>query len=448
MNSIERRALAGLSSLYVFRMLGLFMLLPVLSLYGTEYTGATPMLLGVALGAYGLSQALLQIPLGMLSDRLGRKPVIFAGLAVFALGSVVAATSDSVWGVIAGRVLQGAGAIAGATMALLADVTRDENRGKAMAAIGAAIGLAFMLAVLLGPALAARGGLEAIFWASAGMALAGMLILWRLVPTPFTRRRDGSLSRARLRTVLASADIRRLVTSVFFLHLLLTALFVPLPVLLVEQLQLPADAHWKLYAPVMLLAFVLMLPGMIWAEKRQAIRLAFCVGALGLGAGFGMLLAPLAGWVLVLALLLFFVAFNLLEALLPAQLTRVAPVDAKGTASGVYATLQFLGAFVGGVAGGWLYGAYGYQGVALFGMGVVAVWLLLLAGMRVPAKTQTHVFSAEGAHLQELQRRLAGFPGVVEIVAVPEDCVAYVRARVGEFDVSSARAMAAALPQA
>jgi len=193
MDPTERRALAGLASLYVFRMLGLFMVLPVLSVYGANYRHSTPALLGLALGAYGLSQALLQIPMGTLSDRLGRKPVIFIGLALFALGSLVAAQTDSVYGLIAGRVLQGCGAIAAATMALVADLTRDENRGKAMAAIGASIGVAFMLAVIIGPALAGAGGLSAIFWLTAALAVLGMLIVWRLVPTPpASERRIGA----------------------------------------------------------------------------------------------------------------------------------------------------------------------------------------------------------------------------------------------------------------
>lgn len=375
MNSTERRALAGLTSLYVFRMLGLFMVLPVLSVYGADYRGSTPALLGMALGAYGLSQALLQIPLGMLSDRWGRKPVIYLGLGVFALGSLVAALSDSIYGLIAGRMLQGCGAIAAATMALVADLTRNENRGKAMAAIGAAIGLAFMLAVVLGPALAGLGGLAAIFWLTVALALLGMLLVWRLVPTPQVSR-SSAVYRGNFRQLLRSASTWQLVSGVFFSHLLLTALFVPLPLALVERLALPSAEHWQLYGPLMLGAFIVMLPLMRWAERSGQVPLAMGVALLGLAAGSAALL-PVGGALMVSLLAVFFVAFNLLEALLPAQLTRAAPAEARGGASGLYATLQFLGTFAGGGLGGYLFGLGGATAVASMGFAVLTIWALL-----------------------------------------------------------------------
>lgn len=386
MNSTERRALAGLASLYVFRMLGLFMVLPVLSLYGADYSGSTPALLGLALGAYGLSQALLQIPLGMLSDRWGRKPVIFLGLSVFAIGSVVAALTDSVWGLIAGRILQGAGAIAAATMALAADLTRDENRGKAMAVIGASIGVAFVLAVVLGPLVAGLGGLSAIFWLTALLALVGMLLVWRLVPNPqhSARRAPGQGDFSRL---LRQGDVWRLVSGVFFLHLLLTMMFVPLPHLLVDQLHIASEQHWKLYGPLMLGAFVLMLPLMRAAEKRRQVPAAMRLALLGLVCGGVALMPAVQGRWIVVCLGVFFLAFNLLEALLPAQLTRVAPAECRGAATGLYATLQFLGAFVGGSLGGVVYGQGGAGAVATLALGVLLLWSIVwwqMRGTRVP----------------------------------------------------------------
>ncbi|KUJ79675.1 MFS transporter [Microbulbifer flavimaris] len=375
MNVTERRALAGLASLYVFRMLGLFMVLPVLSVYGADYEGSTPALLGIALGAYGLSQALLQIPLGMLSDRWGRKPVIYTGLAIFALGSMVAAQTDSVYGLIAGRILQGCGAIAAATMALMADLTRYENRGKAMAAIGAAIGLAFMLAVILGPVLAGAGGLAAIFWVTAALAVLGLLIAWRLVPDPQEARGPG-VYRGGFRALMGNGEIWKLVSGVFFSHLLLTAMFVPLPPLLVAELGLPGAEHWKLYGPLMLGSFVLMLPLMRLAERSGRVPQALGLAAAGLAAG-SMALWAGSGWLVIALLAVFFIAFNLLEALLPAQLTRSAPAEARGGASGLYATLQFLGAFVGGALGGYLYGLGGPGAVAFLGLAVVILWGLL-----------------------------------------------------------------------
>ncbi|GAB2894476.1 MFS transporter [Microbulbifer echini] len=376
MNSIERRALGGLASLYVFRMLGLFMVLPVLTVYGEDYRDSTPMLLGLAMGAYGLSQALLQIPLGLLSDRWGRKPVIYTGLALFALGSIVAAQTDSVYGLIVGRILQGCGAIAAAVMALVADLTRDEKRGIAMAVIGASIGVAFMLAVILGPALAGIGGLPAIFWLTAALALLGMLLVWRVVPTPQVAKRP-AVFRGGFRKVLRSGLTWRLVTGAFFSHLLLTALFVALPLVLINRLDWPADEHWKLYGPLMLGTFIVMLPLMRMAERAGRVSLALNLACVALVAGSAALL-PVNGSVAVVLLLgVFFTGFNLLEALLPAQLTRKAPEDARGVASGLYATLQFFGTFVGGSLAGYLYGIGGASAVAGLGFAVLMIWMLL-----------------------------------------------------------------------
>ena len=381
MNPTERRALAGLASLYVFRMLGLFMVLPVLSLYGADYKGSTPALLGLALGAYGLSQAILQIPLGSLSDRWGRKPVIYMGLAVFACGSLVAALTDSVYGLIAGRVLQGAGAIAAATMALVADLTRDENRGKAMAVIGASIGVAFVLAVVLGPLVAAAGGLSAIFWLTALLALVGILLVWRLVPTPEAAKRRAPQP-GDFRKLLGQGPVWRLVGGVFFLHLLLTMLFVPLPLLLVDELHLASEQHWKLYAPLMLGAFIIMLPLMRLAEKRGQVPAAMRLALLGLVFGAVALMPQVHGVWMVVCLGVFFLAFNLLEALLPAQLTRVAPAECRGAATGLYATLQFLGAFAGGSLGGLVFGIGGAGSVATLGLFVLLLWSLAWWRMR------------------------------------------------------------------
>ncbi|WP_254276421.1 MFS transporter [Halomonas sp. 3H] len=429
----ERRAITGLAGLYATRMLGLFMVLPVLALYADDLAGATPLLVGLALGVYGLTQAVLQIPFGALSDRLGRKPVIAAGLLLFLAGSVVAASAESIGGVILGRCLQGSGAVAAAIMALLADQTREQVRTAAMATIGLSIGVAFAVAMVLGPWLAAAFGLSAVFWFTALLAGAGLVVLWKLVP-PAPRRlqhRDVGIDRAQLGATLGRRDLLRLDLSIFALHLILMAIFVAVPFRLLEA-GVAVERHGLTYLGIMLLAFAAMVPLVILAEKRRQMK-AMCLSAiaaitLSLGglAGLGSGLWSLFGW-----LLLFFVAFNLLEATLPSMLSKLAPAGAKGTAMGVYSTGQFLGAFLGGVLGGFLAQQWGlsavFLGCALFGL----VWLALMAGMASPPHLASEVVALDGDHhgdaLDSLMARFAEVAGVEDVLVVPEERLAYLK---------------------
>ncbi|MFO7646748.1 MFS transporter [Halomonas campaniensis] len=429
----ERRAITGLAGLYATRMLGLFMVLPVLALYADDLAGATPLLVGLALGVYGLTQAVLQIPFGALSDRLGRKPVIAAGLLLFLAGSVVAASAESIGGVILGRCLQGSGAVAAAIMALLADQTREQVRTAAMATIGLSIGVAFAVAMVLGPWLAAAFGLSAVFWFTALLAGAGLVVLWKLVP-PAPRRlqhRDVGIDRAQLGATLGRRDLLRLDLSIFALHLILMAIFVAVPFRLLEA-GVAVERHGLTYLGIMLLAFAAMVPLVILAEKRRQMK-AMCLSAiaaitLSLGglAGLGSGLWSLFGW-----LLLFFVAFNLLEATLPSMLSKLAPAGAKGTAMGVYSTGQFLGAFLGGVLGGFLAQQWGlsavFLGCALFGL----VWLALMAGMASPPHLASEVVALDGDHhgdaLDTLMARFAEVAGVEDVLVVPEERLAYLK---------------------
>ncbi|MCE8026807.1 MULTISPECIES: MFS transporter [Halomonadaceae] len=428
----ERRAITGLAGLYATRMLGLFMVLPVLALYADELVGATPLLVGVALGVYGLTQAVLQIPFGLLSDRLGRKPVIAAGLLLFVIGSVVAANADSIGGVILGRCLQGSGAVAAAIMALLADQTREQVRTAAMATIGLSIGVAFAVAMVLGPWLAATFGLSSVFWFTAMLAALGLVVLWKLVP-PAPRRlrhRDVGIDRRQLNAILTRADLWRLDLSIFALHLVLMAIFVAVPFRLVEA-GIEAERHGLTYLGIMALAFVGMVPLVVIAEKRQRMRGMSLTAIAAIGASLVGLAVFGGGWALFAWLLLFFVAFNLLEAMLPSMLSKLAPAGAKGTAMGVYSTSQFLGAFFGGVLGGFLAQQWGLAAVFAGSATLVGIWWLLMLGMPTVPHLSSEVVALDddqhGDALDTLMTSFADVAGVEDVMVVPEERVAYLK---------------------
>ncbi len=428
--ALETRTVISLASLYAFRMMGLFMVLPVLVLYGQDYAGSTPMLLGLALGAYGFSQALLQIPFGMLSDRWGRKPVIAAGLLIFALGSVVAATADTVYGLILGRCLQGGGAIASAVMAMVADLTSDENRTKAMASIGVSIGVSFSVALVAGPVLAGWGGLSLIFWATVGLALCGLWILFRWVPTPVHggRHREMTAVPEMVKSTLLNADLLRLNWGIFTLHFVLMAAFLVMPEILENQLAIERERHWMVYLPLLVGAFVAMVPFIIVAEKRRQMKLVFVAAVLLLGAMMPVLaLEQHQRWGFFAGLFFFFMAFNLLEATLPSLMSKLAPAGAKGTASGIYATCQFLGAFLGGVAGGWVLQQHGATAVYELCGVMILVWLLLALTMRTPRFLSSVQVAVGTQGSTAIIERLGALPGVVEVVFIEEEASAYLK---------------------
>ena len=379
MSALERRTVSSLALLYSFRMLGLFMVLPVLALYAADYPGATPAMIGLALGAYGLSQALLQIPLGWLSDRVGRKPVIIGGLVVFALGSVMAALADSVWGIVLGRCLQGAGAIASTVMALVADLTSPEQRTKAMAMVGMSIGFSFAVALVLGPVVAASGGLPAVFWLTALLAAVGVVIVLALVPTPEPglKHSEVGTNTGLIGSSLKDPNLARLNFGIFVLHFCLMACFLVIPGQLQGLAGLGRDSHWQVYLPALVLSIAGMVPMMIQAERKGRARQMFLLAI----AFFAVALATMglthSSLVLYLAMWIFFVGFNYLEANLPSLVSKAVNPLSKGTALGMFSTWQFMGAFAGGAAGGWLLEQWGVAAIVAVCLLLAALWLLL-----------------------------------------------------------------------
>lgn len=429
----ERRAAFSLAFVFMLRMLGLFLILPVFALYAEHLEGATPLLVGLAIGIYGLSQAALQIPFGVVSDHIGRKPVIVAGLIVFAIGSMIAATADSITGVLIGRAIQGAGAIAATIMALAADLTREEHRLKAMAVIGATIGLSFSIALIAGPVLHSWIGVPGIFWLTAGLAVLGILVVLYVVPNPAVSKvhRDAEAVPALIKEVLANRQLLRLNYGIFVLHLILTASFVTVPLTLRDHAGLAADQHWMVYLGVMLAALVLMVPFIIYAEKRRRLKQVF-VGAVvvvalaqvALAAGYASLFST------VLALLVFFTAFNFLEASLPSLVAKTAPPDKKGTAMGIYSSSQFLGAFCGGAAGGWLHGSMGVTAVFIFCAVMAGTWFIFALTMHNPRYLSSQLVNVgpiDEANGQRLAAELLAVRGVAEAVVVHEEGVAYLK---------------------
>ena len=440
MNKLEIRSVLGLVSLYATRMLGLFMVLPVMSVYGVDYAGSTTFLIGVALGIYGLTQSLFQIPLGMLSDRIGRKTVIIGGMLLFLLGSIVAASADSIYGVIVGRALQGAGAVASTVMALLSDLTTEENRTKAMAAVGGSIGLGFALAMVLGPAIASAFGMSAIFWLTALLAVMGVAVVVFWIPDPVRvsnlASREALAMPALFKTALANSELLRLDIGVFLLHMVQMASWVAVPQILSQVLGFELSRHWWLYLLTMGFGFVAMLPFMIIAERRRILKWVFFSAVVVLTlAEFILYWAGSSFPIFVLGLFLFFMAFNLLEASLPSLVSKVAPSGSRGTAMGIYSSSQFFGAFAGGVVGGAIAQSIGYQQVFLFSGVMGIVWALIAYTMAPPRHWRSVVVS-----LQEGEQNLSCVhlrdvvAGVEEILLIPDQRLLYLKVDKAAFD--------------
>ena len=387
MTAIERRATVSLSIIMGLRMLGLFMVLPLFSLYASGLNGATPLLIGVAMGIYGLFQAIFQISFGAMSDRIGRKPAILAGLIIFAIGSFLSAAATSINMMMMGRTLQGIGAIGSSSLALLADLTREEQRTKAMMVVGITIGFSFSLAMLAGPLLSPWLGVQGLFNAAGWLALIAILILYTMVPKPLhsTWHSDTEPEYSSFIQLLFAPELARLNVGIFILHAIFTASFVVIPIAIHELSGINAHDQWQIYLPALLAALTISAVAMGNAERRKQVKryflqsiltIAISMLILWLGNGSMATLIPGIG--------LFFAGFTLLEGLLPSLVSRTAPKAHKGSAMGIYSCAQYSGIFAGGVLGGWLYSQFHFSGVYLFCIGFALLWFTLAFSMHEP----------------------------------------------------------------
>lgn len=428
MSALEVRASASLASIYGLRMLGMFLILPIFAIYAeTLPEHPSHLMIGLALGAYGLTQAIFQLPFGMASDKYGRKRVIYVGLAIFAIGSLIAALANSIEIIILGRAIQGAGAVSAAVTALVADLTREEHRTKAMAMIGGTIGITFALSLILGPALNQWIGIPGIFAMTGVLTICAMLVVRFVVPDPLVSRfhSDAEATPAKLKEVLADTQLLRLNFGIFALHAAQMAMFVVVPFAISQTSQLTVNDHWKIYLPILVMSFVLMVPAIIYGEKRAKLKQVF-VGAVATMLAAQLLFAFSINqfWGIILSLSAYFIAFNILEASLPSIITKMAPAASKGTAIGVYNTSQSLGVFVGGALGGYLSHYHGYSSVFAFCSVLMALWLLFALSMKAPPAVKSKMYhlpemSAEQGRI--LSQQLARQQGVREAVVLPEE---------------------------
>lgn len=433
MTSTERRAVISLSTIMSLRMIGLFMVLPVFSLYAHQLSGSTPTLIGLAMGIYGLFQALFQIPFGSLSDRFGRKPIITIGLIIFTAGSLLSGFAHSITVMIIGRALQGAGAVGSTILAMMADLTREEQRSKSMAIVGITIGFSFSLAMLIGPVITKWASVNDLFFLASLLGVGAIALLYFSVPTPLVVRwhRDAEPELKSFLKLLVSPELAKLNGGIFILHAIFTASFVVIPISLLHFGGFAANQQWILYLPAFLAAFVVTLICVGMAERKQMLKPFFLGSIIAIAlAEIFIWLAPTHIIVVAIGLCLFFAGFSLLEAFLPSLISRTAPATRKGSAMGIYSCSQFLGIFIGGVLGGWLFGKYSFQGVYLFCISLALFWLALALLMQAPRYLVTQMWRllpTEQSNWQMISTQLKRLPGMVEVTVIAEEGLAYLK---------------------
>ncbi len=434
MSRTELRSTISLASIYGLRMLGMFLILPIFAIYAETLEGGKDhTMIGLALGAYGLTQVLLQLPFGMASDKYGRKKVIYVGLILFVIGSIVAAMGTDIITVIIGRAIQGAGAVSAVVTALVADLTREEHRTKAMAMIGGTIGITFALSLVAGPLLNQWIGVPGIFWMTAILSLLAMGVVKFLVPDPINSHfhSDAQTAPNKIKDVLSDTQLLRLNFGTFCLHGAQMAMFIVVPFALKETSGMSENQHWIVYLPVLIASFVLMLPAIIYAEKRAKLKPVF-IGAVALMLFAQLMFAETIHlfWGVVISLLIYFTAFNMLEASLPSLISKMAPAAYKGTAIGVHNTAQSFGVFLGAVVGGYLSSRYGFSAVFVFCASLMGIWLLLAFGMKSPPSVKTkmyHVALTNDSQAKELASNIAKMSGVQEVVAIAKESTLMVK---------------------
>jgi MFS family permease len=449
MEKQELRAVGSLAAVFSVRLLGLFMIYPVFADYARQLAGATAFKTGLALGIYGLSQGLLQIPFGLLSDRVGRKPMIVLGLVLFGIGSAVAALSSSIDGVTVGRVLQGSGAVGSVILALVADLTREDKRTQAMAIVGVSIGGAFMVALISGPLLAGLIGVPGIFWSMVGLALLGIAITAFVVPKPpvLAVHRDAETVPSLLKSIAADPELRRLDFGVFALHAMLTASFLRVPALIRSSLHIDDHHQWIVYLPVLLFSVAVLVPAIIIAEKYRRMKAVFVASVAALALSQCLFLAGTGAFWVISAVTLFFAGFNVMEASLPSLITKTAPPAAKGTAAGIFSTSQFLGIFAGGVVGGSIQQMLGGNAVFVASLALSLLWLLVASTMKQPSYLTARLIRIADGRSFDPATLVAGLrrvPGVAEAVVVSEERLVYLKVDSRTYDAASAEAAVAA----
>lgn len=438
LNTLEKRTAVSLASVFAIRMLGLFMLMPIMAIYGQSLEGVSPLWIGLAIGAYGLTQAAFQIPMGWLSDKYGRRRIIVLGLIIFAIGSVIAGLAEDIVTVTIGRAIQGMGAIASAVLALAADITREEQRPKVMAVIGMCIGLSFSVALVLGPMVAESFGLSGVFYLTAVLAIVGIVVVLTLVPNSVTKAKSGEItaSSSQLFTMMCNRQLLRLDFGVLVLHLMMTSMFIAIPVLFSNSGFLVSD-HWVAYLPILLLSFVFMVPMLIIAAKKGQEKQFFLVAIVMLiMASVG--LAIQTDFTTIIAMLfVFFIGFNFLEASLPAHVSRISPAGQKGTAMGVYSSSQFLGAFFGGITGGYVAETFGFSYLFASNAALALLWFVFASGMVLPISSKRVSIPFEfsnTANAERLIEQICQCAGVVEATLVEDENRIYLKVDKQSYD--------------